>query len=62
MNITLCVLLILCLVKEKKIHFRLHMYVCIYIPYYVFVILSIKTTHPLMTNALLKVTSFSSIK
>lgn len=38
------------------------MYVCIYIQYYVFVIVTMKTTHPLMTNTLCKVTSFSSIK
>lgn len=36
--------------------------VCIYSQYCVFIIVSIKTTHPLITNALLRVTYFLSIK
>jgi len=48
--------------EERKKKIRLRMYVCIYIQYYVFIMVSIKTTHPLMTNTLLKVTSFSSFK
>lgn len=35
---------------------------CIYSQYCVFIIVSIKTTHPLITNALLRVTYFLSIK
>lgn len=58
----LCVLLILCSVKEKKNAFWTAYECSIYIQYYVFITVSIKTTHPLMTNALLKVTPFSSIK